>query len=323
MDRVKGIDGLRALSVLMVFGTHAKTPFMSGGMIGVEVFFVISGFVITRSLIAEYQSTGRVDIPAFYARRALRLWPALIAMVVPFSLIFAMHSDEWLPALFYFSNFTLPEYPRVFLHTWSLALEEQFYLLWPLAFVLLVGRCPLAMLVAISTLATLWAGYAYLTDPYFNDLEFRPDLRMSPLFIGCALAFTSETWLRRLGFLWPFALVALIWMLAFKPTHLTMLPPIPEAAAVLIAKVATDQQGRLTRLLEWAPLAGLGVISYAVYLWHLPVLRYLGWSFGAWGCLILAIALAWASWILIERPMRRNRTRLISFMNRGRLQTEG
>ena len=104
MERIKGIDGLRAIAVLMVFTYHAS-PYMKGGWVGVDIFFVISGFVITRMLKLEFEASGRIDFAGFYVRRLLRLWPALLAMACFFVLVFDLPVREWLPAITYTANF--------------------------------------------------------------------------------------------------------------------------------------------------------------------------------------------------------------------------
>ena len=143
-DYYKGIDGLRAVAVLTVMASHAKVPYIRGGFMGVDIFFVISGFLITTILLKEYSNRGSISIPNFYMRRILRLMPALL-LLFSFLLIYAclftnlkfvritlidelvtlLYSQNWALALGY--------HPRGYLaHTWSLSVEEQFYFLWPL-----------------------------------------------------------------------------------------------------------------------------------------------------------------------------------------------
>lgn len=322
MERVKGIDGLRALAALSVFGAHAFVPFMKGGALGVDLFFVISGYVITRMLLIEYEQTGRIDIPAFYIRRMLRLWPALLVMLLASTIMFEYPPRAALPSVFYFSNFTLPESGLQFFHTWSLSQEEQFYLLWPPIFLLLLGRKPVLALICASVVTVAWGCFVYLSwaevPRDFQQIAYRLDWRVTPLFIGCALAFLKEPALKRIGMFWPIAVLILVWTVVSPSPKLTIIFPIWCAipSAIIIAKITSDQSCLMTRTLEWKPLVGLGVISYAFYLWHMFGLK-LQWAFGGkFGSLIATIGFAWMSWVLIERPIRNNRERIFLLSRR-------
>jgi peptidoglycan/LPS O-acetylase OafA/YrhL len=323
--RVKGIDGLRALSALSVFGAHAFIPYMKGGALGVDVFFVISGYVITRALLIEYQTTGRIDIPAFYIRRMLRLWPALLVMIAASVFMFEYPIQAVLPSVFYISNFTLPQHGLELFHTWSLSQEEQFYLLWPPIFLLLLHRKPVVALILASAVTAAWGCFVYLSwSGDFQRIAYRLDWRITPLFIGCTLAFLSEATLKHIGTLWPAAVLMLIGTIISPPQSLAFISPtwcaIP--SAILIAKVASDQTGLLTKTLEWKPLVGLGVISYAFYLWHMFGLK-LQWAFGGvFGSLVATIGFAWLSWVLIERPIRQNRERIVTSLSRRSVSSQ-
>lgn len=311
MDRVKGIDGLRALAALAVFAGHAN--WIKGGGIGVDVFFVISGFVITRVLSREFNSSGRISLPSFYLRRTLRLWPALIVCCAAFVWLVGLKQREWLPSVLYFSNFSRVEsgYPRVFSHTWSLAVEEQFYLIWPV--VLLVAlkyRRGFETASGLAIAACLWR--LHLNDDasmmrMFNYLDTRADALM----VGAALALCERHW-KRIGLLWPAGVAFIAWALSegawSSPWLYTWgFPALALSSAVVIAKIAADQRGLMTRLLECRALAGLGVISYAFYVWHFPILYFYAWDYGKPACLVATVLFAWGSWIIVERPIMRNR----------------
>lgn len=314
MDRVKGIDGLRALSALAVFAFHG-TPWMPGGWIGVDVFFVISGFVITRMLKSEYDSTGRIDIPLFYLRRILRLWPALLVMVATFYLLKNLPVREWLPSITYTSNITrvLWEYPIAIGHTWSLAIEEQFYLLWPLSLLfILKSKRPVFWITVILLVGIIWRLSIVVTQ---GDEILRicngTDTRLDGLMAGALIAFIDH---KRIAKYWPLGVFVLVFYLTISHTDSGNIvwgfPLLAIASAILIAKVASDQNGLISRFLELPPLRGLGVISYAFYLWHFPVIWYYH-SYGRVWCLVATILLAWGSWILIERPIRKNRDAIV------------
>lgn len=310
--RVKGIDGLRALSALAVFSFHGNGA-ITGGWLGVDVFFVISGFVITRSLKLEYEQSGKILLGQFYLRRLLRLWPALLAMVAVLCLLHPVPVREWLPTITYTSNITriIGDYPSLFAHTWSLAVEEQFYLIWPLMLLLILkSQRPVLWLVIGVVLAASWRLHLEQTESVYRVLNSL-DTRADGLMLGALLAFIDPKHFARF---WPFGILGLVWMLAAHyndPWVMAFgLPLIALCAATLIAKVTHDQEGWITRFLELKPLSGLGRISYAFYVWHYPILYFYYPKYGFFLCLIATTLFAWASWILIERPIRQNRDRL-------------
>ena len=203
---VPALDGLRALAVMLVLAAHLGIPFMHGGVIGVDLFFVLSGFLITGLLLEEQERNGQIHYPAFYARRALRLFPALV-LLLPLVGIAAHLSPEidkatgdlttggipWV--LLYLAN-----WPRatgtqlgLFGHTWSLAIEEQFYLLWPAALFLLVRKrtdYPRALVVSLSVAALVAVHRAveWLQGAGIDRVANGTDMRADALLIGCATA---------------------------------------------------------------------------------------------------------------------------------------
>jgi peptidoglycan/LPS O-acetylase OafA/YrhL len=147
MRRIDSLDGLRALAVLLVFVGHVDQRGLPGGYVGVEVFFVISGYLITALLLHEQRRTGAISLRHFYVRRMLRLWPALLLFVVVVAPISALDhigepAADGTAALLYLTDFwaNASEHFSLLLHTWSLAVEEQFYLVWPAVLVFALKR---------------------------------------------------------------------------------------------------------------------------------------------------------------------------------------
>jgi peptidoglycan/LPS O-acetylase OafA/YrhL len=210
LGHLRGLDGLRAIAVLAVVIYHADLGGLTGGFLGVEVFFVISGYLITALLLAERGATGRIDPVAFWVRRGRRLLPALFAMLL-LVLAFAMFvvPDELsrlradaLAAVAYVTNWHLIAgnlsyfesigRPSLFNHLWSLAIEEQFYLVWPLALggLLLIGRrTALATTLVVAALSAVWMAIQFdpATDP--SRVYYGTDTRLTGLLLGSALAF--------------------------------------------------------------------------------------------------------------------------------------
>lgn len=307
--RIKGLDGLRALAALSVFGFHAG-GWVPGGWLGVDVFFVISGFVITRSLLSD-QSLIR-----FYVRRALRLYPALIVMCLFFVVAQSVSWKDWLPALTYTANFTrlLYFFPTVFGHTWSLAIEEQFYLVWPIAMIFILRtKNPVVWVVSLALIFCTWRLYLLQNDASNWRLYNMPDTRADALMIGACLAFVN---LKPLGRAWPIGGPFLLWSLLSliitdEGLFVWGLPAVALASATIIAKITSDQNSLLTRLLHTKALRGLGVISYAFYVWHYPILWFYH-SQGVLFCLFASILAAYLSWVLVERPIKEYRNFALS-----------
>ncbi len=346
------LDGLRAIAVAAVMAFHTGAGWAVGGFLGVDVFFVLSGFLITVLLVKEWQRRGRVSLRRFYARRALRLLPA-VALLCTFLLIVgpvgtgvAARNALWkgvAGTLFYFQNWqqALGLLPILQLtdHTWSLAIEEQFYLVWPallLGTIYLAGRRgpdsrdPLraALAVALLVAATsallriaLWSGPGSEARLYYGT-----DTRADSLLIGSALgiAYASgrlERVRRLLPALAPLALLAIFATFGFAHRdsarlYLGGLTVFALVVAVLIGGIALAPASPVGRVLAIPPLVWLGRISYGIYLWHWPVFRYLhearlGLSWGPTQLVRIAVSLGAAtlSFYVLERPMLRLRHR--------------
>ena len=333
------IEGLRGVAVLMVVLFHAGLGGVAGGFIGVDVFFVISGFLITGLLVREHGRTGRIALLPFYARRARRLLPAAVVVLVV-TLLAAMNLVAPLdrPAVAldgaaaalsignirfalasgdYFANVGAPS---PFLHFWSLAIEEQFYLVWP-ALILVVARGRHArLLVGVALTAIVIGSFAtslLLTDVAANWAFYSLPSRAWELGLGGLVALVGGALGRMprgsLSFLgWLGAAAVAFSMLTFDsalawPGTAALVPSL--GAAALLA----GGSGRLgpNRFLTIAPLRDLGKISYSLYLVHWPILVLAPLAIGAplddvsrIGLVAISVGVAALSWALVETPFR-------------------
>jgi peptidoglycan/LPS O-acetylase OafA/YrhL len=211
LPNLPGVDGLRAVAVLAVLLYHAELPWIQGGFLGVDVFFVISGYLITSLLLTEWLQRGRIDLPAFWLRRARRLLPALfllMAVTLVFAVLFLSNEVAGLrgdafAALGYVTNwylvfsdqsyFEMMGRPSLFRHLWSLAVEEQFYIVWPLLLTammwLLRPRQVLLVVLAGAVASTVLMALLYQPDVDPSRVYYGTDTRGVGLLVGAALAF--------------------------------------------------------------------------------------------------------------------------------------
>jgi peptidoglycan/LPS O-acetylase OafA/YrhL len=326
------IEGLRAVAIAAVLLCHAGLPFAAGGYVGVDVFFVISGFLITRLLLGEVGRTGTVSLPRFYARRVKRLLPLsalLLATVGALSLILfspvragevsadivscATYTANWHFAAQSIDYFAQGTEPSPVQHLWSLAIEEQFYLAWP---ALLLGITWLwrrrgtsarpALGIAVGAILVLSFAFnlRYVSDQpaaaYFSTFG-----RAWELGLGAMLAVLGDLRLRRapalaLGWLGLGAIVyATLAFGAETPFPGTAaLAPTLGAAALILAGASREAQGRWgsAALLSLPPCRYVGRISYSWYLWHWPALIF---AAAIWGALspLAGVAVIAASWL--------------------------
>jgi len=299
------LDGLRAVAVSGVLLFHGHM--LPGGLVGVDVFFVLSGWLITSLLVAEVERSGSVDALGFLGRRARRLFPALLLLVAVYLLLApalipnaaAWRWGDGALALAYLTNWTeaFATNYRPLSHTWSLGIEAQFYLAWPFVLVALLkfGRDSAAKILAVAWLVTTAArfGWAYFWP--HSGMPYYSPLHSTGLLLGAVIALQPIRLLVR-G-VWP-ALGLLGVALFGRDTWAIALIPVAEIAAAMLILNPPAWLG-------WKPMVWLGTISYGVYLWHGPVLQAMLAQFGRANIFTLSgvtITVAAASYWLVERP---------------------
>jgi peptidoglycan/LPS O-acetylase OafA/YrhL len=341
------LDGVRAVAVLGVMLFHGGVPWLPGGFLGVDAFFVLSGFLITSLLLTEFDGTGRIRLSAFWGRRARRLLPALLVMVIFVLAVFrlllpaketALLRGDALSTLGYVANwrmiyrgadyFATTAAPSPLQHAWSLGIEEQFYLLWPLLLVVYFGwrsahrYAVLAIACTVGAALSAVASGVLFRPADVNRAYFGSDSRAQALLIGCALAVVLARWSLPAR---PIAIAAAVGLVvdAFIWTHahgtdgwLFRGGLLVDAVAVaaILGFVTVRPSGWLGSVLAVTPLVWLGRISYGVYLWHWPLFAIVtAERTGLTGFLLLAlrmsttIAVAALSYYLIEQPIRTGR----------------
>jgi peptidoglycan/LPS O-acetylase OafA/YrhL len=320
------LDGIRALAVGLVVVFHSYVGIADGGWLGVDVFFVLSGFLITALLLKERDGRGSVGLVAFYARRMLRLLPAVAVLLVVTGALSAQ-ARSGLPWIVGYATNWGKVTGGLFGpldHLWSLSVEEQFYLVWPLALLGLSRlRRPALMFGAtlgLAALVSLTRMALVLTEVIDHDRAYLgSDLRADALLYGCALGIAFHAgWLHRATRLWrllavPAVLGLIVVVLSpVGPTATTapfLFLPIDLAAAVVVALAVTSPSS--VPWLRWSPLVRLGVVSYGVYLWHYPVMWGLGKGADADPLVVLVVGavasvlLAELSFRLVESPALR------------------
>lgn len=350
------IEGLRALAVVFVLIHHAGADLLPGGFIGVDMFFVVSGFVITTQLVREVERTGTVNLPGFYARRAKRLLPAA-AMVLLFTAVaswlfasrvqWSLIGTDILGAALYVVNWVFAwrsvDYlaedvePSPVQHFWSLAVEEQFYFIWPILIIglalgarLLARRrlaakaepfplrtvlaVGLVLLVVLPSLA--WSIYYTIQSP--AEAYFVTTTRLWELGIGALAAVLAPKWKGLSaraadGIAWAGLALLGVSLIVIDlqtswPGSAALLPTLA-TVLVLIGGFNGSEKGP-GRILGVVPLVWIGGLSYSLYLWHWPILRAGEWIIGDFspivglGLVSLTVLPAWAGYHLVEKPFR-------------------
>jgi len=338
------VEGLRALAILLVVLFHAGVPHLTGGFVGVDVFFVLSGFVITGLLLREHASSGRTGLSAFYGRRSRRILPA--ATLVLIATVLA--SYHWLgfltgnetarvsrtASLFYANfhfisagtNYLASQAPPSALQNfWSLSVEEQFYIVYPTLFLVAAIawksvdiRLKMTIVLVISiVISFLWS--IHQTSANSVAAFFSPFTRAWELALG-ALVAVSSLWLaktpRPLAMVFTWVGLSGILLAAFFYNSQTPYPgsavalPVVSTALIIAGGMARPRAGAET-VLSIAPLQWLGKLSYSLYLWHWPILiiaaQYAGQSLSVKDNLfwvLVALVLSVGSYFLVERPIR-------------------
>lgn len=334
--RIEGLDLIRGLAIALVMVRHAWPEAVgSGGIVGVVAFFALSGYLITGLLMNDLRRSGRVRYGRFLRNRAVRLFPPLLAMLAALAAAMILrnpHGDQgpvWravVTGITYTGNLPFDHGTTAIGHLWTLATEEQFYLVWPLLLTLAFRRKRMGPMVAASAVVVLLALLLTMRAavPDISTIYPLPTSWALALIIGAA----ARLWEPRLRTLLPtaartrtvlgVAIAITLVALSFVPEdkgaawpYLVMGPVVAVLASGLIFI-----WGRWRRLPSRAlkPLHALGTISYAAYLWNYPIVTSIGerplpW-FAALGSIALTLAAATVSWWLLERPLRRWRTRL-------------
>jgi peptidoglycan/LPS O-acetylase OafA/YrhL len=330
------IDGLRAVAVLSVVLYHAGLPVLPGGFVGVDIFFVISGYLITR-IIAREIAENTFSIVTFYERRTRRIFPALFAMlaasvvatfVVALPDEFEDFGDSLAAATFFVSNiyfwqtadyFASPAHLKPLLHTWSLAVEEQFYILLPPFLLVLVrwARSQVLFILIVATVLSfvlsLWAVAAKPSAAfYLLPTRFWELMVGALLALGAFPAIPNRTWANLAGLVGGALIGAAVIFFSSAtafPGAAALLPVI--GAGLIIHAGTTSQETAVAFALSLRPVVFIGLISYSLYLWHWPVLTFARITRGeilssaeAAPLVALSCAIAVVSWRFVETPFR-------------------
>jgi peptidoglycan/LPS O-acetylase OafA/YrhL len=329
-----GLDGVRGVAILLVLGQHAPTKPFANGYVGVTVFFCLSGYLITTLLVRELP-TGTIDLRLFYRRRVARLGPGLLTVVSVTTVVLLIDRRDlslgqilvpagtalaYATSLYDWTGHLFATYDY-FNYTWSLSVEEQFYLLWPFALLWGYRRNPrLFMWLTVALIGASLATNLYLglsKAVWFDAHEYvGTDVNALPILVGCLLAMVVQRdWLpRTLRYVGPWALLALALLLVLavrNDTYRTSLVRVVGTALTLVIMigVVTRPRSATGSLLATGPMRWLGERSYSIYLWNvlarITILHALGHTVvGDLAWIAMFVVLAEASFRLVERPLR-------------------
>ena len=337
------LDGLRAVAIVLVMAKHSWPPFR-GGALGVDIFFALSGFLITTLLREEIMNHGgRLNVRHFYVRRSLRLFPALYASLAVFAVYAVIRWDAldgfidasggsrsnvprfFVGAATYTTNFAgLAGWPGNFLgHTWSLAVEEQFYLIWPAILLMFLGRRRLGLLTTlIGAFAVLcFVGRLSGITSLAGFLWNRPDA----IALGSGAALLRLAWppfrafFARHGGVITLLALATIGALALSDGFVVsenamdrgLTSVVAVAATILVCSIVEHPHGPVARVLATRQLVAVGLISYGLYVWHQPIFRIVTWEVTGTSRVVvlivqwaISLTVALGSYRFIERPAR-------------------
>jgi|SRR5271165_4011521 len=329
MSRIPSLDGLRAISIAMVVLSHlVKWNHISLGLVstygalGVQVFFVLSGFLITNLLLREQERTSTISLQDFYIRRAYRIFPAAFVFLAVVIVLYwhQMHWYHVAAAVFYVANMDLTR-PWIFGHLWSLSIEEQFYLLWPLT-LKMWNRHRVAILLGVSVASPVFCTALYAFKAHGPSIGSLP-VFADQLAIGCLLAVFAPRLPRISGYIALLMVLGIVFIPWFPATSaarsLFMLFVLRPLLNVSIAGVVLHVIQVPYRALNWAPVAWLGKISYSLYLWQelFCANKTLHWGYSL---ALPALGCAAVSYYLVEQPMLRlrdKRAKKVSSMGRS------
>ncbi len=327
MRYIPALDGLRAVAVVLVVAHHCLVPWFLGGYVGVDVFFVLSGYLITSILIRDQGPAGNLRLGNFYARRLLRLYPALVLFLVTYLVIAPKiwpdtpHIRDALFAGLYVSDYTyaFTKTPKYLGHTWSLSVEEQFYLTWPLCLAWAVQRYQLEAirkgLMLAVVIAIVWRTHNAVVMT--SSAYFRFDTRLPGLLAGCWLAIYLKT---EAGAVRPLLEKHLAWIGLVGVIAVATIPNHRNTSSMLMLSIPVAEACTMAMLygaralpLSHRALVRVGKLSYGIYLWHYPMAlllrNNLPWQLTTPIVFILSAGAAWISYSTVEASARRIKER--------------
>ena len=285
------LDGIRGFAVLWVMGFHYQLPFSRQGLFGVDIFFTLSGFLITVLLVQEWERYGRIQLKFFYLRRILRLFPALILILIVFYTL--IPKPYIFSTIFYYTNWikALHFQPdSLYLdHVWSLSIEEQFYLIWPAVLITLLHfKIPKKTIVLLLLMLGLSSAVGRIlvwnsTHDWFR-VYMATDLHADGLLIGSAFGFMQVYGFhpdfskhKRVFSLTTLLTVLLAaWLLIDNQLSQSFIPNygilgVSIGTIIIIARIVNIPSGLISKIFCFSPLVKIGMISYGLYLWHAPI----------------------------------------------------
>ena len=347
LPHLAGLDGIRGLAALAVVLFHAGVSWLPAGFLGVDVFFVVSGFLITALLVSERERSDKTNLGQFWLRRARRLLPVLVLVLIVTTVYAALvlqdtlgqHLHDLLMAAIYATNwdlivrgvsyFEMFERPSQLRHLWSLAVEEQFYIVWPILFTLVLRFLNLRWLwcivAALAVLSVIWMIMLFTPGSDPSRVYFGSDPRAFTILIGVAVGLFWKpwqfTWGRPVGLVMDLlallGLVTVVGIMIIGRHWSDWMYPwgllLTSLSTIVLVAFVIRPGSLIGRALELAPLKWMGERSYSIYLWHWPVMLALQWEFNfvpntvamVLTGLIATFLLSEISYRLVETPMRR------------------